>query len=80
MTMQVHDELVFEVHNSEIEIMTELIRRNMTQVPAKRLELKVPLVADIGIGSDWDSTKSVQAVAEEVEVEVTPSGQLSLEI
>jgi DNA polymerase-1 len=78
MTMQVHDELVFEVHNSEIEIMTELIRRNMTQVPAKRLELKVPLVADIGIGSDWDSTKSVQAVVEEVEA--STAGQLSLEM
>jgi DNA polymerase-1 len=49
MVMQVHDELVFEVSNDEIDIMKEIVERNMRCA----LELKVPIKVDIGIGNNW---------------------------
>ena len=57
MTMQVHDELVFEVPNDEIELMTELVKRHMSEVPAAYFKLKVPLVADVGTGVNWQDAK-----------------------
>jgi len=48
--MQVHDELVFEVRDEQIEVATIEINRLMTEVA----ELKVPLVVDLGTGSNWD--------------------------
>jgi DNA polymerase-1 len=56
-TMQVHDELVFEVPEDEIEAITELAKTQMTSKPAERLGLRVPLVVDVGTGLDWDSAK-----------------------
>jgi DNA polymerase I len=50
MIMQVHDELVFEVPEAEIELISREVRRCMEQVIA----LSVPLVVDIGIGDNWD--------------------------
>ena len=50
MIMQVHDEIVFEAHSSEIEVLSALIQREMTTV----LPLSVPLVIDIGCGDNWD--------------------------
>ena len=57
MTMQVHDELVFEVADDELEIMKELVARLMCEVPQQKLNLKVPLSVDVGVGSDWDNAK-----------------------
>lgn len=57
MTMQVHDELVFEVPEPEVETVKELVAQLMAEVPAKRLGLKVPLVADVGMGMNWDTAK-----------------------
>ena len=48
--MQVHDELVFEVHDDQIDVAKAEIDRLMAGVA----ELKVPLVVDIGCGSNWD--------------------------
>ncbi len=48
--MQVHDELVFEVPDAEIELISREVRRCMEQV----IELSVPLLVDIGIGDNWD--------------------------
>jgi DNA polymerase-1 len=48
--MQVHDELVFEVPTSEIEWLKREIPRVMAGVAA----LKVPLLAEIGVGRNWD--------------------------
>ncbi len=48
--MQVHDELVFEIRDEHIEAAKIEINRLMTGAA----ELKVPLVVDIGIGSNWD--------------------------
>ncbi len=50
MIMQVHDELVFEVPTSELEWLKSEIPRLMASVA----QLKVPLVAEVGVGSNWD--------------------------
>ena len=49
MTLQVHDELVFEVPEGEIDIIKSLVREEMEQVHA----LHVPLQVDIGVGANW---------------------------
>jgi len=50
MIMQVHDELVFEVPEDQIDAATDLIRAEMEQAAS----LKVPLVVDVGVGDNWD--------------------------
>lgn len=50
MIMQVHDELVFEVADSEVEVLVNALPELMGQVA----ELRVPLKVDIGVGSNWD--------------------------
>jgi DNA polymerase I len=50
MIMQVHDELVFEVAEADVEAARDAIRRCMTTVAT----LAVPLVVDIGVGDNWD--------------------------
>jgi DNA polymerase-1 len=50
MIMQVHDELVFEVHESYVEEAKKYIRTHMEE----SVKLNVPLVVSIGIGKDWD--------------------------
>ena len=53
MLLQVHDELVFEVPPSEIERMKALVCEHMEGV----VELRVPLVVDIGVGPNWLDAK-----------------------
>jgi DNA polymerase-1 len=50
MTLQVHDELVFEVPEAEVETMSRLVKRRMEQVHPS---LKVPLEVGIGVGKNW---------------------------
>ena len=50
MIMQVHDELVFEVAAQHVEAARPQIARIMSEAAT----LKVPLVVDIGTGSNWD--------------------------
>ena len=50
MIMQVHDELVFEVPEHELDWAREAVPRIMAGVAT----LAVPLVADVGIGANWD--------------------------
>jgi DNA polymerase-1 len=50
MIMQVHDELVFEVPAAELDWAREAVPRIMAGVAA----LAVPLVADVGVGANWD--------------------------
>ncbi len=50
MIMQVHDELVFEVHRDAIEPAKHTVRRLMEHA----VELSVPLLVSIGVGRDWD--------------------------
>jgi DNA polymerase-1 len=49
MTLQVHDELVFEVPEAEIDTMKSLVRNHME----KAYPLEVPLLVEIGIGPNW---------------------------
>ncbi len=50
MTIQVHDELVFEVHKDELEVMKKLVVEKM-ETAAK---LSVPLEVSISYGQNWD--------------------------
>ncbi|MCX7833030.1 MAG: DNA polymerase I [Ignavibacteria bacterium] len=47
--LQVHDELVLEVHKDEIEQVKEIVENNMKNA----LKLNVPIEVDIGIGKSW---------------------------
>jgi DNA polymerase I len=49
MTLQVHDELVFEVPESEVEVMKTMVREHMEGVRP----LEVPLRVDLGVGPNW---------------------------
>jgi len=49
MTLQVHDELVFEVPEAELDGMRSLVREQMERVHP----LAVPLVVEIGVGPNW---------------------------
>jgi DNA polymerase-1 len=53
MVLQVHDELVFDVHRDEVDEVRKLVKTGMEEAA----ELSVPLVADIGIGDNWLETK-----------------------
>ena len=48
--MQVHDELVFEVPESEV----EWVRTEVPRLMAEVAQLKVPLLAEVGVGANWD--------------------------
>ena len=48
--MQVHDELVFEVAESQVTDLEENVRARMMQAA----ELTVPLLVEIGVGANWD--------------------------
>ena len=50
MLLQVHDELVFEVPDSEVDATKTLV----TAVMENAAHLDVPLVVDTGTGSNWD--------------------------
>ena len=49
MLLQVHDELVFDIHKSEIKDVTGIIRKGMESA----VTLSIPLTVDIGRGSNW---------------------------
>jgi DNA polymerase-1 len=49
MTLQVHDELVFEVPESEVDVMRPLVREHMEE----GYSLAVPLRVEIGVGTNW---------------------------
>jgi len=49
MLLQVHDELVFDVPKEEIELLQEMVKKEMENA----FEINVPLVVDIGIGNNW---------------------------
>jgi DNA polymerase-1 len=49
MIMQVHDELVFDVHKDELEVVKPIVKKCMEEA----VELSVPLVVDMSSGKDW---------------------------
>jgi DNA polymerase-1 len=50
MVMQVHDELVLEVPENELALVKEKLPALMADVA----QLKVPLLAEVGVGPNWD--------------------------
>jgi len=53
MLLQVHDELVFDVHKNETEDIQRIVKEGME----KAIKLKVPIVVDMGIGENWLEAK-----------------------
>ncbi len=49
--MQVHDELVLEVPNNEL----ELVKSTLPELMQNVAKLSVPLLAEVGVGSNWES-------------------------
>ncbi|MEW5804982.1 MAG: DNA polymerase I, partial [bacterium] len=49
MILQIHDELLFEVPEREVEEISQLVRREMENV----IQMSIPLKVDIGLGSSW---------------------------
>jgi DNA polymerase I len=49
MILQVHDELVFDAHKDELEIIKPVIKHEMEHA----FSLKVPLDVEIGLGNNW---------------------------
>lgn len=49
MIMQVHDELVFDVHKSELEIM----KTKIPELMMGAVELDVPMEVEVGVGENW---------------------------
>ena len=55
MIMQVHDELVLEVPETEL----PLVREKLPELMRHVAQLKVPLIAEVGVGKNWDRMKSI---------------------
>ncbi|PKK83549.1 MAG: DNA polymerase I [candidate division Zixibacteria bacterium HGW-Zixibacteria-1] len=53
MILQVHDELIFDAHKDEIDKLRNIVRDGME----KAVSLKVPIVADMGVGDNWLEAK-----------------------
>ena len=49
MLLQVHDELVFDVHNSEKELVKKIVKTTMESA----VKLDVPLRIDLEFGKNW---------------------------
>ena len=54
MLLQVHDELLFEVPDGEVDATIEVAREVMEGAAAPAANLAVPLVADAGVGDNWN--------------------------
>ncbi|RLA02989.1 MAG: DNA polymerase I, partial [Gammaproteobacteria bacterium] len=50
MIMQVHDELVFEIPEQQVDVVSDKLK----QIMESAAKLSVPLIADVGIGDNWD--------------------------
>ena len=53
-SLQVHDELVLEAPQAEVEAVSVLVKRHMEGAAS----LKVPLVVDVGVGDNWLDAKN----------------------
>ena len=49
MILQVHDELVFDVCKNELDVLSELVREEMTNA----LQLDIPVIVNVNTGSNW---------------------------
>ena len=53
MLLQVHDELLFEVPEAEVDETIKVVKEVMETSPAPVMELSVPLVVEAGVGDNW---------------------------
>ena len=53
MLLQVHDELIFEIKNNEIEESIIIIKKIMETNHLQYIDFKVPLTVDYGVGNNW---------------------------
>jgi DNA polymerase-1 len=53
MLLQVHDELLFEVPEAEVEATAALVKKVMEGATRPPLDLSVPLVAETGVADNW---------------------------
>lgn len=53
MILQVHDELIFECPDNEVEQMKDIVKKGMEGI----VKLKVPLTVDVGVGTNWFDLK-----------------------
>ena len=51
--LQIHDELVLEVPEGDADAMAMIVREEMERA----MTLRIPLVAEVGIGSNWMAAK-----------------------
>ena len=51
--MQIHDELVLECPPEEIKAVREILEEEMSDKPAKRWKLKVPITIEASVGANW---------------------------
>ncbi len=49
MTMQVHDELVFDVHQTEVDV----VKENVSRLMCGAVQLEVPMEVEVGVGENW---------------------------
>ncbi|TFV95564.1 DNA polymerase I [Algoriphagus kandeliae] len=49
MILQVHDELVFDAHKHEVDI----LRKHIPELMASAIKLDVPIEVEVGVGNDW---------------------------
>jgi DNA polymerase-1 len=49
MVLQVHDELVFDVHKDELEMVQSIIKFEMENA----FKMSVPLDVEVGLGNNW---------------------------
>ena len=54
MILQVHDELLFEAPEAEVEATARLVKQVMEDACGPRCELSVPLVVETGWAASWD--------------------------
>ena len=52
--LQVHDELIFECSESDVDNLISLVKTKMVNAPKPGFKMKVPLEVEIGIGDNWD--------------------------
>ncbi|MBP9673708.1 MAG: DNA polymerase I [Bacteriovoracaceae bacterium] len=55
MILQVHDELIFDVVESELDLLKKIVRQEMMQAAS----LSVPLKVDMGVGVNWKDLKDI---------------------
>jgi hypothetical protein len=59
MIIQVHDEMVFEVPEDEV----EWVRTEIPHIMAGVAELRVPLLAELGVGENWEKALAARGLA-----------------